>query len=134
MGMCDKKLYLGLRVNPSPIRLGWSNYHRHIVAKDTFRKLDSYLWEIIWRWGKRKHPNKGHKWVADKYWTSKSTRNWIFKTKDSKLLQFSDAQIRRHSLFKLDANLYLNINYFLERKNCIKKHTPWIQTRLPFFV
>ena len=117
----------------NPVIVGWTNYHRHIVAKDTFRKLDSYLWEITWRWGKRRHPNKGHKWVANKYWTSEGTRNWIFKTKESKLLQFSDAQIRRHSLLKLDANPYLNRNYFIERKDRIKKHTPWIQTRLPFF-
>ena len=117
----------------NPVIRGWENYHRHIVAKDTFSKLDSYLWEITWRWGKRRHPNKGHKWVANKYWTSEGTRNWIFKTKESELLKFSDAQIRRHSLLKLDANPYLNRNYFLKRKDRIKKHTPWIQTRLPFF-
>jgi RNA-directed DNA polymerase len=117
----------------NPVIRGWANYHRHIVAKDTFSKLDSYLWEITWQWGKRRHPNKGHKWVANKYWTSEGTRNWIFKTKESKLLKFSDAQIRRHSLLKLDANPYLNRNYFLKRKDRIKKHTPWIQTRLPFF-
>jgi len=117
----------------NPVIRGWANYHRHIVAKDTFSKLDSYLWEITWRWGKRRHPNKGHKWVANKYWTSEGTRNWIFKTKESELLKFSDAQIRRHSLLKLDANPYLNRNYFLKRKDRIKKHTPWIQTRLPFF-
>jgi len=117
----------------NPVIRGWANYHRHIVAKDTFSKLDSYLWEITWQWGKRRHPNKGHKWVANKYWTSEGTRNWIFKTKESELLKFSDAQIRRHSLLKLDANPYLNRNYFLKRKDRIKKHTPWIQTRLPFF-
>jgi RNA-directed DNA polymerase len=117
----------------NPVIRGWANYHRHIVAKDTFSKLDSYLWEITWQWGKRRHPNKGHKWVANKYWTSEGTRNWIFKTKESKLLKFSDAQIRRHSLLKLDANPYLNRNYFLKRKDRIKKYTPWIQTRLPFF-
>ena len=117
----------------NPVIRGWANYHRHIVAKDTFSKLDSYLWEITWQWGKRRHPNKGHKWVANKYWTSEGTRNWIFKTKESKLLKFSDAQILRHSLLKLDANPYLNRNYFLKRKDRIKKHTPWIQTRLPFF-
>ena len=117
----------------NPVIRGWANYHRHIVAKDTFSKLDSYLWEITWRWGKRRHPNKGHKWVANKYWISEGTRNWIFKTKESELLKFSDAQIRRHSLLKLDANPYLNRNYFLKRKDRIKKHTPWIQTRLPFF-
>ena len=118
----------------NPIIRGWTNYHRHIVAKDTFRKLDAYLWEITWQWGKRRHPNKGHKWIANKYWSSEGTRNWVFKTKETKLLQFSDAKIRRHLLPKLDANPYLNRNYFLDRKDRIKKQTPWIQTRLPFSV
>lgn len=118
----------------NPVIRGWANYHRHIVAKDTFGKLDSYLWEITWQWGKRRHPNKGHKWIANKYWTSEGTRNWVFKTKETKLLKFSDAKIRRHILPKLDANPYLNRNYFIERKDRIKKQSPWIQTRLSIFV
>jgi RNA-directed DNA polymerase len=112
---------------------GWANYHRHIVAKKIFRKLDHYIWEITWRWGKRRHPNKGYKWIFNKYWSSEGSRNWVFKTKETKLLRFSDFQIRRHSMSKLDANPYLDRSYFLERKNRIKKQTPWIQTRLPFF-
>ncbi len=27
----------------NPVIRGWTNYHRHIVAKETFKKLDSYL-------------------------------------------------------------------------------------------
>ena len=119
--------------NLNQIIRGWANYHRHIVAKDTFKKLDSYIWEITWRWGKRRHPNKGHKWIFNKYWIPECPRKWVFQTKETKLLQFSDFQIRRHSMPKLDANPYLDRSYFLERKNRIKKQTPWIQTRFPFF-
>ena len=54
----------------NPVIRGWTNYHRHIVAKETFKKLDSYLWEITWQWGKRRHLNKGRKWIARKYWHS----------------------------------------------------------------
>jgi len=113
---------------------GWANYHRHIVAKDIFKKLDHYIWEITWRWGKRRHPNKGHKWIFNKYWIPEGPRKWVFQTKETKLLQFSDFQIRRHLLSKLDANPYLDRSYFLARKDRIKKQTPWIQTRLPFFL
>ena len=118
----------------NPIIKGWTNYHRHIAAKNTFMKLDFYLWEVTWQWGKRRHPNKGHKWIASKYWYSEGNRNWVFRTKVTKLLNFSDAQIRRHAMPKLDANPYLDRNYFLDRKERIKRQTPWIQTRLPFFV
>jgi RNA-directed DNA polymerase len=112
---------------------GWANYHRHIVAKDIFKKLDHYIWEITWRWGKRRHPNKGYKWIFNKYWIPEGSRKWVFQTKETKLLQFSDFQIRRHLLPKLDANPYLDRSYFLTRKDRIQKQTPWIQTRLPFF-
>jgi RNA-directed DNA polymerase len=118
----------------NPVIRGWTNYHRHIVAKETFKKLDSYLWEITWQWGKRRHPNKGRKWIARKYWHSEGNRNWVFRTKYNKLLKFSDAVILRHAMPKLDANPYLDRNYFLERKDRIKKQTPWIQTKLSFFV
>jgi RNA-directed DNA polymerase len=74
----------------NPVIRGWANYHRYIVSKDTFRKLDSYTWELTWRWGRRRHPNKGHKWIANKYWTSEGTRNWVFRTKETKLLKFSE--------------------------------------------
>jgi RNA-directed DNA polymerase len=99
-----------------------------------FRKLDSYLWEITWRWGKRRHPNKGHKWVANKYWTSEDTRNWIFKTKESKLLKFSDAKIRRHSLLKLDANPYLNIKLFHRKKGSHQKADTMDSNQTPIFL
>ncbi len=119
--------------NLNQIIRGWTNYHRHIVANDTFRKLDAYMWKVTWQWGKRRHPNKGHKWVASKYWHSDGNRNWVFRTKVTKLLKFSDAKIRRHAMLKLDANPYLDRNYFLERKKRIKRQTPWIQTRISFF-
>jgi RNA-directed DNA polymerase len=102
---------------------GWANYHRHIVAKIIFGRLDHYVWELTWHWGKRRHPNKGYKWIFNKYWSSEGSRNWVFQTNETKLLQFSDFQIRRHSMSKLDANPYLDRSYFLEKKDCLKsKH------------
>ena len=42
--------------------IGWTNYHRHIVAKGAFKKLDSIIWGMLWRWVKRRHSKKGRKW------------------------------------------------------------------------
>ena len=117
----------------NPIIREWVNYHRHNVAKETFKKLDSYLWTVTWQWGKRRHSNKGFKWIANKYWHSENDRNWVFKTEENTLLQFSDASIRRHSFPKLNANPYLDRKYFLERKERMKRQTPWIQTTLSYF-
>ena len=30
----------------NPIIRGWANYHRHIVAAETFGKLDNYTWAV----------------------------------------------------------------------------------------
>ncbi len=117
----------------NPIIRGWANYHRHIVAKQTFKKLDKYLWIVTWQWGKRRHSDKGFKWIVDRYWKSEGNRNWVFQTQENTLLQFSDASIRRHSHPKLDANPYLERNYFLERKERMTRQTPWIQTKLSYF-
>ncbi len=115
-----------------PVIRGWANYHRHIAAKATFKKLDAYLWTVTWQWSKRRYSNKGFKWIANRYWHSESERNWVFKTGENTLLQFSDASIRRHVFPKLDANPYLERSYFIERKDRMRRQTPWIQTKLTY--
>ena len=117
----------------NPVITGWANYHRHIVAKKTFQKLDSILWNMLWSWAKRRHPQKGHKWIARRYWHTEGTRNWVFEVETAKLVLFADTKIRRHVMVKLDKNPYLDREYFLKRLGKVRKHTPWIQTRLSFF-
>lgn len=117
----------------NPTIRGWVNYHRHNVAKETFKKLDAYLWEVTWQWAKRRHPNKGHKWIARKYWHSKGSRNWVFQTVENTILQFSEASVRRHAFPKLQANPYLDRKYFLERRDRMRRQTTWIQTTFSYF-
>jgi len=117
----------------NPVIIGWSNYHRHIVAKETFQKLDHIVWNMLWRWAKRRHPEKGHRWIAKRYWHTEGTRNWVFKNGTIRLKQFSDTQIQRHSQVRLEANPYLDRDYFLGRMNALNSLTPESQTKLSFF-
>ena len=117
----------------NPVIIGWSNYHRHIVAKETFQKLDHIVWNMLWRWAKRRHPQKDRRWVARRYWHTETTRNWVFRTETTKLVKFADTMIRRHNMVKLDKNPYLDRKYFLERMDKVRKRTPWIQTRFSYF-
>ncbi len=117
----------------NPITRGWANYHRHIVAKETFGKLDSYIWTVTWRWGKRRHPNKGHKWIAKRYWKPEGSRKWVFQTDENKLWKFSDIKIRRHVSLKLNANPYLDRKYFMERRERQKQTTPRNQNQINLF-
>lgn len=36
----------------NPILRGWANYHRHVVSKDIFSKIDHEVWQKTWRWAK----------------------------------------------------------------------------------
>jgi RNA-directed DNA polymerase len=93
---------------------GWANYHRHIVAKKVFAKVDHRIWECLWFWAKYRHPNKNHSWIAQRYWQPIGKRGWEFAvdTHDSRdgkpiklrLAQASAVPIRRHIKIRSDAN------------------------------
>src|SRR6202790_4060930 len=38
---------------------GWANYHRHVVSKRTFNRVDHLIFYKLWQWARRRHPNKG---------------------------------------------------------------------------
>jgi len=42
----------------NPIIIGWSDYHRSVVSKEVFSKLDNRMWNMLWRWAKRWHPDE----------------------------------------------------------------------------
>lgn len=67
---------LVLALNPK-IR-GWANYHRHVVSKAVFSQVDSALFKVLWQWAKRRHPNKGRRWVKEKYFTTVGVDHWVF--------------------------------------------------------
>ena len=100
----------------NPIITGWTNYHQSVVSKETFSKLDNTVWNMLWKWAKRRHPKKSKSWVASRYWHSEGTRNWVFSTKKNKLKLLSDTKIVRHIRLKLDRNPYLDKEYFAVRR------------------
>ncbi|MFN7095260.1 MAG: group II intron maturase-specific domain-containing protein [Burkholderiales bacterium] len=54
------------------------NYYRHVVARSTFEMVDKELFKIIWKWVKRRHPNKSAKWIRNKYFCKIDNDNWEF--------------------------------------------------------
>jgi len=109
----------------NPIIRGWANYHRHIVAKETFKGVDNQIYHYLWNWAKRRHPDKGKRWIARKYWLSGS-KAWTFfseeKTPEGKrkveLIRASHTNIRRHVKVKSAANPFdpKDEDYFEKRK------------------
>jgi len=103
----------GLIVQLNPILRGWANYHRHVCSKRTFSYVDSETLIALWRWVRRRHPNKNANWVKKKYFTSKGKRNWVFygtvekrggKSKTMHLLVVDRTPIRRHIKIRGTAN------------------------------
>ena len=51
----------------NPLISGWANYHQHVASKRTFSDVDTAIFKALWRWAKRRHPNKNAKWIRRKY-------------------------------------------------------------------
>ena len=32
------------------------------------RELDVYLYRLLWKWAKRRHPRRNNTWIYSKYW------------------------------------------------------------------
>ena len=100
---------------------GWVNYYRHSVAKQTFSYVDTSIFKALWKWSRRKHPNKSTKWVKNKYFTRSRLRDWLFFTRVAKENLFlkvaATTRIIRHVKVKAAATPYDPAfkEYFLHR-------------------
>ncbi len=98
---------------------GWANYHRHVCAKRTFSYVDHAIFTLLWQWAKRRHPNKGRRWIKQKYWTylpgPAGGNNWTFfgeversdgTARPVALCDASRTRIRRHIKIRSEVNPY----------------------------
>lgn len=113
----------------NPVIRGWANYHRHIVAKATFGKVDGILWSLLWSWLKRRHPGKSLRWIAHQYFQRRGLRNWVFAVPKGKLelVEASKTPIRRHVKIKGQAHPFDPqwMDYLNERKTRSKLLREW---------
>jgi RNA-directed DNA polymerase len=120
-----KTVELIRQLNPK-IR-GWANYFRHVVAKRIFQKVDSAVFETLWIWAKRRHPNKGARWVKKKYFGTLRGNQWTFYSNHveedgvtSRLYLYTASRtpIKRHVKVKAGATPYDSNyrDYFIQRE------------------
>ena len=57
---------------------GWTMYHRYAASKRTFTHVDHRIFQMLWRWCRRRHPNKNRKWIKKKYFRREGHRHWVF--------------------------------------------------------
>lgn len=97
----------------NPKLCGWANYYRHSVAKRTFNYISHRLFEMLWSWAKRRHPTKGKRWVAIKYFINRKGQ-WQFHgwhkiaNMDCQfnLVQIARTPIKRHVKIRSNATPY----------------------------
>jgi len=108
-GLSQEKLLHQL----NPLIRGWANYYRHGTSKRTFERLDYDVFWQLWRWAKRRHPNKSAKWRRRKYFSAAG--KWLFSVRLTKeqgqshvltLYKAARTRIQRHIKIRGTANPY----------------------------
>jgi len=111
---------------------GWTNYHKHIVSKEIFKEIDYYLWRLLGKWCKRRHPNKPWKWIRNKYFSAsgelcsfsslRSTQQGG-KVRINKIFRAGKVPIIRHVKIVSSKNPYLKDDekYFADRRKDLQK-------------
>jgi len=108
---------------------GWANYHRHVVSSEAFSRVDTHVFNQLWRMVKRRHQNKSRKWLISKYWSA-SGRKDVFsiihkyknKTRILNIIRVCSIGIKRHIKIKADANPYFQeYSYYFWRRRNIKE-------------
>jgi RNA-directed DNA polymerase len=88
----------------TPLLRGVGNYYRYAVSKQVFNYIRSEIWKALWKWAKRRHPNKGKRWIANRYFKIKG-KGWEFacevndrrgKPKEVILFNIASTPIERH--------------------------------------
>ncbi len=89
----------------NPRIIGFANYYRGVVSKETFSYIRYRVWKYLWRWAKRRHPSKSKQWVKDRYFKWYKGSDWTFmcigtgrnrKDKTYTLYNISSTPIMRH--------------------------------------
>jgi RNA-directed DNA polymerase len=94
----------------NPIIKGWALYHRHVVSKQAFKDVDDAIFDLLWRWARRRHRNKSAGWVKRKYFRTVRGRSWMFHGdalgENQVLTKATRVAIERHVKVKGEANPY----------------------------
>lgn len=90
----------------TPVIRGWANYHRSQNSTRTFAKCGHQIWQALWRWACRRHPNKGKKWIKQRYFRCVKGRDWYFADKDKLLPALGGYAKHVHAKINSEANPY----------------------------
>ncbi|VEP14035.1 RNA-directed DNA polymerase [Hyella patelloides LEGE 07179] len=105
----------------NPIIRGFSNYHKYYSSTEQLEKLDRLIFRKLLRWAKRRHPNKGMKWVVKKYFFNHNNPKikWLFGIGSYCIRKHNDTKKERYIQVKGDASIFDgNTAYWGKRVQC----------------
>ena len=115
----------------NPVLRGWGNYYKHVSFSKSFRRVDHEVWKALWQWARKRHSNKGLRWIKRKYFPSTSRRIWTFSCKSQqklrkdptkslywRLFYLGEIPFRFHWLIKAGTNIFDPVHqiYLKERR------------------
>ena len=103
----------------NPVLRGWAEYYRiSYHSLHTFGQIGHYVWQRMWKWGRRRHPTRSAQWIYSKYIVPGGQRKWIFG-KSLKESLFDISTVTHIKVFPLKGNVnpYIldNSKYYQER-------------------
>ena len=106
---------------------GWANQQKHLVSSRAFQYVDRRIFQALWQWAKRRHPDKRLGWVRAKYFRTSPHHDWVFsaptRNRDGSpghldLFRTTSVPIRRHVKVRAEATVYdpAYDDYFRQRR------------------
>ena len=117
----------------NPMIRGWALFHRHVSSARAYARVDSAIFQALWAWARRRHPNKGARWVRKRYFHTVGTRHWVFSGTvpgtdgtpvTARLFAAHLCRYQRYTKVRRDANPYDPAwrTYFAQRRNRRQSH------------
>jgi RNA-directed DNA polymerase len=109
----------------NPILRGWANYHRNVVSKRIYGRVDHLVKQMLWQWAHRQHPKKSRGWIQQRYFSadepgrfSTRTQDQEGKTRWKKVYAVARTVIQRHIKVRGPAHPYHPdyVDYFKKRR------------------
>ena len=105
----------------NPLIRGWATYYRTVVASKAFTRCDIHRHDHLWRWACWRHPSRGRRWIAARYWSITPGQRWQFTVlhgdqRGLRLRNHTDTLVKRHVKVRGRASPYDgNLPYWAQR-------------------
>ena len=102
-----------VRLNKKIIK--WQSYYSYTpYLYKVWSEMNNYLFRQVWRWCRKRHKNKGTKWLYNRYWYYNKRNKWVFHTNMHYLKKYN---LKRMKIISLPGsiNIFESKNWEINR-------------------